>query len=193
MSLRPSAVETLRNKRVRFMIQGGVMMALGAVALAMPKLAATAVVTGLGILLLASGVFGLVSTLWSGGADTRGTWWHLISAALAIVAGATLLWFPVAGAVTIAMVLAAYFVAGGLTKIATAMTYRRDVPQAWLWMLASALIDLVLAALIATGWLGSAVSMLGWFVGINLIAEGLALLMAAIYAGRAYDGTAARL
>ncbi|CCE12133.1 conserved hypothetical protein [Bradyrhizobium sp. STM 3843] len=71
----------------------------------------------------------------------------------------------------------------GVFQIAAAVSYRDAFPDSWGWMVMSGLADLVLAALIISGWPGSAVWALGLIVGVNLITSGLAITMVAV-AGR---------
>jgi len=171
---------TLRSYRTWFIIRGAATILLGAVAVVLPMAATAAMGVGFGLLLLASGALGLAVTLWSGSA-APGFRWNALTAALALAAGAALLWFPAAGAITLAIILAAYFFAGGLTKSFAALRHRQERPEAWLWTLLSGVIDLSLSALIVTGWLAMAAWVVGVLVGVHLIADGLALLMSALH------------
>jgi uncharacterized membrane protein HdeD (DUF308 family) len=170
---------TLRSYRTWFIIRGVATIALGALAVVLPVVATAAMGVGFGLLLLASGALGLAVTLWSGSA-APGFRWNALTAALALAAGIVLLWFPRAGAITLAIILAAYFFAGGLTKLVTVFSRRRARPGAWLWTLLSGVVDLSLSLLIVTGWLGMAAWVIGVLVGVHLIADGLALLMSAL-------------
>jgi uncharacterized membrane protein HdeD (DUF308 family) len=170
----------VRSYRTWFIIRGGATIVLGALAVVLPIAATAAMGTGFGLLLVASGVLGLATTLWSGSA-APGFRWNALTAALALAAGVALLWFPVAGAITLAIILAAYFFAGGLTKLVAALGRRHASPAAWLWTLLSGVIDLGLSVLIVTGWLGTAAWVIGVLVGAHLIADGLALLMSALH------------
>jgi uncharacterized membrane protein HdeD (DUF308 family) len=51
-------------------------------------------------------------------------------------------------------------------------------------MLASGIVDLILAALIISGWPGTAGWVLGLIVGVNLITSGIAIIMVAVTARR---------
>lgn len=172
--------EALKKYRIWYMIYGIVLIALGLFAIAMPYVATLAVELMVGWLLVIGGVFGLVAAF-SGGQSTPGFWWNLLVAVLYLLAGVALLWHPVAGAVTLTLILVAYLIAGGITKAVMSMNMRNIVPKAWGWMLFSALVDIALAALILSGWPGSAGWVIGLLVGINLLMTGVALVIASFY------------
>ena len=76
-----------------------------------------------------SGIAGLALTFWARGMP--GFWWSLISAALAIGAGIVLLAKPVQGALTLTIVVGAYFLAEGVATIMYALEHRRELSERW--------------------------------------------------------------
>jgi uncharacterized membrane protein HdeD (DUF308 family) len=56
------------------------------------------------------------------------------------------------------------------------------LPDTWGWLLMSGIADLVLAAMMISGWPLTAVWALGLIVGINLLTSGLAIVMVAVAA-----------
>ncbi len=172
--------EALKKYRTWYMIYGALLIVLGVLAIAMPNMATLAVELMVGWLLVIGGVFGLIASL-SGGQSTPGFWWNLLIAVLYLVAGIALLWHPVAGAVTLTLILTAYLIAGGITKAVMSVNLRNLIPKAWTWMLLSGIVDIVLAVLILSGWPGSAGWVIGLLVGINLLMTGVALVVASIY------------
>jgi uncharacterized membrane protein HdeD (DUF308 family) len=164
-----------------FMFQGVVLIILGILAVAAPVAATILVDIYVGWLLLIGGVIGLVA-LFSTHA-VPAFLWGLITAALSVVVGIVLIWKPVEGAVTLTLVLTAFFVVEGVFQIAASIAYRHMMAGSAPWMLLSGIADLVLAAVIIAGWPISAVWALGLLVGINLITSGWAIVMAAL-AGR---------
>ena len=110
--------------------------------------------------------------------------WTLLSAVLAILIGAFLVWRPFAGVVTLTLALAAFFAAPhGIARILTSLDHRRLLAQSRLWMAVSGIADEMLAAIIV----GTVAWALGLLVGVNLFLSGLALVMTAI-ACRSVDG-----
>jgi uncharacterized membrane protein HdeD (DUF308 family) len=171
--------ETLKKYSTWFMIYGVVMAILGLIAIAMPGIASLAASIFIGWILVAGGVIGLFADL-SAGRSAPGFWWNLITALLYLAAGIVLLINPIAGVLTLTIVLAAYLLAGGAAKIFLAFGHKRDVPMAWGWVLFSGLIDIVLAMLIISGLPGTAVWAIGLLVGINLFMMGVAIVFSAL-------------
>lgn len=174
----PSDPETLRKFRLWFKIYGVVLILLGLGAILVPGIATLAIEILVGWLLVASGIFGLISVFQAGSASP-GFWWNLLTAILFLLAGGVLLWNPIAGALTLTIVLAAYMLATGFTKIVMAFNYRSAIPQAWGWVLFSAIVDIALGLIIVAGLPGSAIWVIGLLVGINLLFTGVALLVSA--------------
>ena len=81
------------------LIEGIILIALGAAAIIVPPIATLAVTIFVGWLFLISGVVGLFTTFRMRGAP--GFWWSLISAVLAIVVGGMLVAEPIRGAVSL--------------------------------------------------------------------------------------------
>ena len=81
---------------------------------------------------------------------------------------------PIAGVLTLTMILAAFFVVEGIFKIVMAIQMR-SMPN-WGWMFISGLIALVLGGLIWVGWPATAAWVIGLLVGIDLIFGGWAMM-----------------
>jgi uncharacterized membrane protein HdeD (DUF308 family) len=165
---------------VAFLIEGIVLMILGAAAIFVPTLATLAIAIFLGWLFLISGVLGIVTTFWLRRAP--GFWWSLLSAILGIVVGILLIGWPVSGAISLTLVLTAFFVIEGVLSILFALEHRRALSGRWGWLVLNGVIDLFLAAVIIAGLPGTAVWVLGLFVGIDLVFGGLALITMALHA-----------
>ncbi|MDP2409342.1 MAG: HdeD family acid-resistance protein [Pseudolabrys sp.] len=173
--------ETLRSYWVLFLVQGAIMMILGVLAVLWPQISTVAADIFIGWLFLLSGIVGLVTMFWA--PSIPAFLWSLLTAALSLIVGVLLLWHPVAGVVSLTLALIALFIVEGIFQIAAAIRYRDTFPESWGWMVMSGIADLALAALIISGWPGTASWALGLIVGVNLITSGLAITMAAL-AGR---------
>jgi uncharacterized membrane protein HdeD (DUF308 family) len=188
MSISPANIEQLRHAVLAslhkhwalYLVEGIVLIGLGAATVVVPTIATIAVTILLGWLLLISGVVGLFTTLWTRGVP--GFWWSLVSAILAIVVGALLIGRPISGAFSLTYLLIAFFVIEGAASIMFAIDHRRELPGAWGWMVASGLVDLVLAAVIIALLPAAAAWLLGLVVGINLAFGGVALIAMALQA-----------
>lgn len=161
-----------------FLFQGVVMIILGVLAIAEPYVATIAVDIYVGWLFLISGFVELIGLF--SARDVPAFLWTLLTAALSMAVGILLIWKPTQGAVSLTMVLTAFFIAEGIFQIVASFTYRDVVPTSWGWMLASGIADLVLAAIIIFGWPVSTTWVLGLIVGINLLTSGIAIVVMAL-------------
>src|SRR5271166_1711251 len=145
-----AALQKLAHDHWRmFLLEGIVLLVLGAAAIVVPPLAGVATTIVLGWLFLIGGIVGLISTF--GARQAPGFAWSLLSALIAVIAGGVLLWNPLEGLVTLTYVLIAFFIADGVLIIALAITHRRALSGRWEWMLVNGIIDLVLAGVIISG------------------------------------------
>ncbi len=175
--------EAVKTHWKAFLIEGIVLVILGMAAIAIPLLASIAVTIFLGWLFLISGIVGLYLTFTT--RDMPGFWWSLLSAVLALAAGLILLLQPIAGTLTLTLVVSAYFIAEGITTIMYALAHRQKLSGRWGWLLFSGIVDLVVAALIIAGLPGSAAWAIGLLVGINLVFGGTSLIGMALAARNA--------
>jgi uncharacterized membrane protein HdeD (DUF308 family) len=177
--LRRQLALTIQAHWKLFLAQGIVMMVLGALAVVVPILATLAVEIFVGWLFFVAGLFRVV-WVWRS-RQTPGFAWSLLTAVLAIVLGLVLILRPLAGVLTLTMVLVAFFVIEGIASIIGAIEHRRHL-RSWGWVLFSGIIDLLLAYLIWAGWPSSAGWAIGLLVGINMVFLGLSLVMTALAA-----------
>ena len=170
----------LHRHWVLFLIEGIVLLILGALAVLVPPVATLAITILFGWLFLISGIVGLITTFWMRSAP--GFWWSLISAALGIVVGLLLLTRPVGGALSLTLLLIAFFIVEGAVSIMFALDHKRELSGQWGWMLLSGIIDLALAMMILAGLPSTAAWALGLLVGINMIFGGAAMIAMALHA-----------
>jgi uncharacterized membrane protein HdeD (DUF308 family) len=175
-----AVASAVRAHSTFFLVEGIVLVLLGALAIFVPLFATLTITIILGWIFLASGIIGLITTL--GARGVPGFWWSLVSALIAIAVGLSLLFEPIAGALSITLVLIVFFVVEGVASIMYALEHRRELSGRWEWMLISGIIDLILAAIIFAGFPGTAAWALGLLVGINMIFGGMALIAIAMHA-----------
>jgi len=166
-----------------YLVEGIVLIVLGVFAILIPPIATLTFTLVLGWVFLISGVVGLFTTFWMRRAP--GFWWSLISALLGIVVGVALLAQPVSGALSLTVVLAAFFLIEGATSIMFAFEHKRELTGRWGWMLASGVVDLLLATMILAGLPSTAAWAIGLLVGINMVFGGTALCAMALQARKA--------
>jgi Short repeat of unknown function (DUF308) len=99
-------VSAIHAHWVLFLVEGIVLVLLGAAAIIVPVVATLAFTLVIGWLFLISGIVGLVTTFWMRGVP--GFWWALLSAIIAIAAGVVLLLWPISGTLSLTLVLIAF-------------------------------------------------------------------------------------
>jgi uncharacterized membrane protein HdeD (DUF308 family) len=166
-----------------YLVEGILLLVLGATAIALPPIATLAFTIVLGWLFLLSGVMGLITTFWM--RQAPGFWWSLISAVLGVAVGALLLTRPISGALSLTIVLVVFFVIEGVASIMFALDHKRELSGQWGWMLVSGIVDLVLATLVFGGLPSTAAWAIGLLVGINMVFGGAALIAMALHAKNA--------
>jgi uncharacterized membrane protein HdeD (DUF308 family) len=177
---RTAVARAIREHATFFLIEGIVLLVLGILAILLPPFATLAVTIIFGWIFLVSGMIGFVTTMGARGAP--GFWWSLVSALLATAAGLVLLVQPAGGALSLTLLLVAFFAVEGVVSILYALEHRRELSGRWEWMLVSGIIDLVLAGIILAGLPGTAAWALGVLVGVNMIFGGCALIAMALHA-----------
>jgi uncharacterized membrane protein HdeD (DUF308 family) len=108
--------------------------------------------------------------------------WSLVSAILGIAVGIVLLLWPLSGVLSLTLILIVFFVIEGVASIMFALEHERELSRRWGWMLASGIIDLILATIILAGLPGTAAWAIGLLVGINMVFGGAALIAMALHA-----------
>jgi uncharacterized membrane protein HdeD (DUF308 family) len=181
--LQRALTQSIREHWGLFLAEGIILVILGLLAIIVPPIATMAVTIFLGWLFLISGIVGLVTTFWARHAP--GFWWSLLSAVLAIAAGIVLLGWPLPGAVSLTLLLIAFFIIEGVLSILYAIEHKKELSGRWGWMLISGIIDLILAAIIWGGLPGTAAWALGLLVGINMLFGGSAMIAMALHARNA--------
>jgi uncharacterized membrane protein HdeD (DUF308 family) len=179
-----AAANALRQHWLLFLVEGVVLIVLGATAIFIPPFATLAVTIIFGWVFLVSGVVGLVTTFYMRHAP--GFWWALISAALGILVGGMLLARPITGAFSLTLLLITFFFVEGVVSIMFAFEHKRELSGKWGWMLMSGVVDLFLSAMIFAGLPSSAAWAIGLLVGINMVFGGTALIAMALHARDAH-------
>ncbi|PQO42813.1 hypothetical protein C5Y97_01265 [Blastopirellula marina] len=162
---------------------GFLTVAMGAVAIASPLIAGTAIVYLVGAVLLIAGI-----TQIAGGiqADTMShKLMPLILGVVTTLGGIAALAHPLVGLEVLTLFLAAYFVAEGIWKVIASFNFRPA--QGWLALLFSGIITWLLGAMIWLQWPDSGLWAIGILVGVNLLMTGMALLALAATVGKIAD------
>jgi len=148
---------------------GAFLILLGVIASGMAVATTLLTVVVLGWILLGAGagmvVLSFLTGRWSGFLLT------LAAGALSLIAGITILRYPLAGAVAITLMLGVILIAEGIYRTAASIVMR--FPN-WGWSLVSGIVTLALGFMLVTNWQSTALWFLGLAVGIDLILHGFA-------------------
>ena len=169
--LREAVRDSIRRRSLLYLIQGGLLVAAGVLALVFPMIFGTGVLVLIGWLLVLSGIvqgIGLV-----GATRVPYFWLQLVSVVLGIVVGFLLISRPEAGLLAVALLLVVYFMIEGVSRIVFALMIRPM--DDWLFLLASGVVGIIVALILAANLGGSAQWLLGALLGVYLIAAGGAL------------------
>jgi len=178
--LEQAVTASIRDHWRLFLIEGVVLILLGAAAILVPSVATLAVALFIGWLFLLSGIVGLVTTIMM--RRGPGFVWSLLSAVIALLAGVILIGWPVSGAVSLTLVLIVFFLLEGGASVMYALDHRRALSGRWGWMVASGVVDLLLGLFLLVGLPMTAAWAIGLIVGINLIFGGTSLVAMALHA-----------
>lgn len=169
-------METIQQHRTAFIVEGILFILLGILAIALPGVMTLGAELFVGWLFLIGGIIQGYRTLTS--SEAPGYWMSLMSAILSIIIGGMFLLYPIQGVVALTILLIAFFLIEGAIKIAFGVQLKPL--QGWGWLVLSGIISLVMAAILWSGWPGTAIWAIGLLVGINMIFFGSSLLTLAL-------------
>jgi uncharacterized membrane protein HdeD (DUF308 family) len=166
-----AGINEIRRSWGWFLVLGILLMILGAICVVGNMTATFATVLVLGWLLLISGVFALIHALqvrnWSG------FLLFFLSALLRGFTGYLLIRYPAAGAVGLTLILASFFVVGGLFRATGAAVLK--FPR-WGWATFSGVVSLVLGIMLLVQMPVSSVWFIGFAIGVDMIFDGASLI-----------------
>jgi uncharacterized membrane protein HdeD (DUF308 family) len=154
---------------MKMMVWGIVMLICGILAIALPWASGIGVVIVVGWLLLLGAVSHLVLAFHTH--SVGGVLWQILLALIYGAAGVFMLMNPLAGLVTLTLVLAIFLLIEAVLETALYFQLRRAVNAAWI--LFDAIVTLILAILIGSQWPSSALWFIGTIIGISLIFSGV--------------------
>ena len=129
----------------------------------------------LGWVVLFCGVSELAASFWMRHWD--GFFLHLLSGVLAIVVGGLILGHPIGAAAGLTMLIAALLLINGLFRVVGSLMLRFS---GWHWVALDGVISILLGGMIWHDMPGSALWVIGLFIGINMIFRGWAWIMLAM-------------
>ncbi|MEM5492533.1 HdeD family acid-resistance protein [Hoeflea sp. AS16] len=148
----------------------------GVLALANPFGATIFAVTLAGWVFLIQGAIQVVSAFRDRG--WSGFIWSLGIGVLTLLVGVVLVANPLAGSISLTLLIAILFLVTGITKAMFALSLRPL--GGWGWVLGSGLVSVLLGVLILADFPQSSTTILGLLLGIELVSNGILFLFVAL-------------
>jgi uncharacterized membrane protein HdeD (DUF308 family) len=175
-----SITQSVRAKWGWFLLLGIILVLGGALAILLPVASTLATSLFLGAILFVSGVFQVIHAFqvktWGG------FFWDLIVGLVQVGGGVLVYLNPFAGAVTLTLLIAAVFIAQGLTQLMLAFKVRPH--DGWGWLLASGLIALAVAVMLMMKFPAASITAPGVLAGVSILFSGISYIMIALAARR---------
>lgn len=178
-AMRTALQQTVKRNSWLFLIQAGLLVVAGIVAIVYPLLSSIALALFLGWMLIIVGILQAISLI--GSTQVPHFWLQLVSAVLAMVVGFLFLNNPDAAVETLVLLMIVFFMVEGMSKIVFALSVRPL--HHWGWVLASGILGVLISALLL-GNLTLSLWLLGIFIGVQLISQGVAIGSMALKARR---------
>ena len=178
-----AGLETLGLRWQTFVVLGVVLVALGIFAMGAASLATLASVLVFGWALIVGGILQTVHAIFQKGWGGRAL--DILTGVLFIAVGVVTVWRPVESAVALTLVIALALTIRGVFAIVVATADR--FPR-WGWAVAYGVISVILGLTIAAQMPTIALWVIGFFVGIELLVDGVTMATTGIAARNARHG-----
>jgi uncharacterized membrane protein HdeD (DUF308 family) len=152
-------------------IVGIVLMLLGAVGIIFPQVMSVVVVMLVAWLMLLAG---LVSGFFTWKLNPR-SWLGWLKSAVLFFMGAFLIFYPLPGVATLGLIFAIYFFVDGFSGLSLAFNLRPH--RGWQVWLANGVLSLALGIIFLWQWPFNAGWLVGLFIGISLLFDGLSFFL----------------
>jgi uncharacterized membrane protein HdeD (DUF308 family) len=159
-----------------WLLFGIIFIIIGLILLSSPIITTLATVIVFGYFLIIAGIINLIAAFLQ--RHTDHFWLYLVLSIIAFVVGILMLLSPTVTAVTLTLLLAAFFFCSGLFRIIGISVARI---KGWGWYLLSGIISLLLGILILLQWPTSGLWVIGFFIGIDFLFAGWTLIMIALF------------
>ncbi|KIX85542.1 hypothetical protein J120_01065 [candidate division TM6 bacterium JCVI TM6SC1] len=160
------------SKRKWVLFTGIISVVIGTAALAFSPYATLASMVILGAFLIVGSVVELANVFQL--RSWQGSLVHLLAAVLYAISGMLAIFSPVSSALSLTLIIAAFFVVLGTYRIIAALKIR---PEHWGWMILNGVTSVILGILLWYQWPLSGVWAIGMLIGIELMVSGWTLIM----------------
>lgn len=159
-------------------LAGGIIAAIGFLAIVLPFATGIALTYVIGALLILSGIAHTGHAYAARG--WKGSVWQASLAVVSILAGIVFLANPVVGLLSLTLLVIAFLFVDGMAELGTSLRMAGEPGRGWI--AASGVLSLVLAIFLWSGFPVDAVWVVGLVVGVSLFTTGLSMIAVA------YDG-----
>lgn len=163
---------SLKKASRRGVVLGIALVILGILSIMAPMVTGVTVSVLVGVLMIAAGIARLIWAF-QAGSFGKGALTFLLGGLLIIV-GLVMLFRPVMGMASLAMLLAAFFLVDGVFEVIAAFKVKPE--KGWGWLLFGGAASIILAALIWWQWPISGIWAVGILVGVKLLFAGFAMI-----------------
>ena len=165
-----AGINELRRSSGWFMTLGIALTFLGFVCVVRNMAATLATVFVFGWLLLFAGIVALVHAFQV--RDWSGFFLYFLTAVLRGFTGYLLIRYPTAGAMTLTMILASFFIVGGIFRTVGSATLK--FPR-WGWAVFSGVLSVILGVMLLVQG-ASSIWYIGFAIGLDMIFDGMSLI-----------------
>lgn len=168
-----AVAESLKENRGWILTLGVIYIIMGFVIAGSPMAATYAIEIFLGFILIVGGIISVVGSFFSG--NWKKLILILLSGILYLVVGVMLLKNPMAGVLTLTILLAAFLLVEGIFKIIH--SFQMKPAANWGWLLVSGIASVILGVMIWGEFPQSSAFIIGLLVGIYFLFNGLSMVM----------------
>lgn len=162
------------HKSKGWLIFGGIISVLvGFFAILSPYIFSFVITQLIGAFCLVTGVISLVQSLF--GKHQAHRLYSGLSGIVRIAAGVALMFFPVAGAAALTLILAILFLVEAIASVVAAFKMKGN--RVWIWLLLNGIVAGILAVMIYSKWPLDALWMIGLLFGIQAIFSGVTMVL----------------
>jgi uncharacterized membrane protein HdeD (DUF308 family) len=177
-----AGIKDIRGSWSWFLALGIALMLFGAICIAGTIEATLATTLVFGWLLLITGIAGLIHSFLV--RSTNGFFLCLLSALFRGFMGYLLISYPSAGAAALTLILASFFIVGGLFRAMAASTLK--LPR-WGWSVFSGVVSCVLGILLLVEMPASSIWFIGFALGVDMLLDGASLVALAVATHRLHN------
>ena len=153
---------------------GGVLfLFLGVIGMVFPAFMTFSTVVFIAYLMLFAGL----SSGWMTWMSNREDWAGWLKSFLLVGVSLLMLFYPMQGVATLGLLFSIYFFIDAFAGFGLALSAHGSKHQ-WFWLF-NAFISLLLAIVFIVGWPFSSILLVGFFIGMSLLFDGIALLIGA--------------